>query len=82
MLLADTPEEAKRLEKEVEGKLKVQGLSAHYLWHSDNEMTGLIDKIREVGCQMLVLPSNGPHLHSDTILLLLEELECPVLLVR
>jgi len=82
ILLANKSNEAQRLEKEVESALKVRGLSAHYLWRSDDDIPGLVNKIREVGCQMLALPSNGSGLDSDTVLLLLEKLECPALLVR
>lgn len=82
ILLTTELSELKQLEKEAKSKLKDRGLSARYLWHSITDTPGLINKIQQTRCQMLVIPSDGSRLDSEVVLMLLEELECPALLVR
>jgi len=82
LILADDPETAQKLQHQAEKTLNQQGLSAHYLWQSRSGVQGVIHKIRMEGCQFLVVPGEGAQLDHDTVLALLEQIECPVLLVK
>ena len=82
LLLAEEPEEAERLHQGTEDLLKAFHVAAHYHWQSEIGGQGLLNKIQAEGCQLVAVPGNGSRLDSNTILLLLESLECPVLLVR
>ena len=82
LLVADSSQEAQRLRHGAEDRLNKYDLGAHYLWQSDTSIQGLMNKIQNEGCQMLAIPGKGSGLDSETLLSLLEGLECPVLLVR
>jgi len=82
LLLADSQEAAQTLQQQARQTLQPYDLAAHYLWQSSAEVRVIVQKIQMEGCQMLVLPGNGSHFDRDTILPLLDKIECPVLLVR
>jgi nucleotide-binding universal stress UspA family protein len=82
LVLADTQEETQQLQQEVDTTLKAYNLTARYLRGNKVDTQNLLRIIQLEQCGMLVLPSNGVRLDSDTILALLDQIECPVLLVR
>lgn len=82
VVLAADRETAERLQTEAETQLQSQDLAARYVWQLDPDVRKLTALIQTEGCRMLVLPTDGSLLNQETILSLLQETECPVLVVR
>ena len=57
-------------------------MEARYRWLVGVDVTHLTELVEREGCGVLVIPSQGSRLHNEMFLTLLDEVECPVLLVR
>lgn len=82
LILADRPDIARNLQTKVADWLREQGLEARYRWLVGADVQRLAHLVRTEGCGVLVLPGQNSRLHSEMFLRLLDEVECPVLLVR
>lgn len=82
LILADGPEAAQQLQQEASALVEDQELKTRYLWQTGTSAWKLARALQREGCRMLVLPGDGSRLDRETILALLDEVECPVLLVR
>jgi nucleotide-binding universal stress UspA family protein len=81
-ILADERDMAKSLQTDVAEWLRERGMEAGYRWLVGVDVTRLTELVEEEGCGVLVIPSQGSRLHNEMFLTLLDEVECPVLLVR
>jgi nucleotide-binding universal stress UspA family protein len=82
LILADEPGMAKSLQTDVAELLRERGMEASYRWLLGVDVTRLTELVKREGCGVLVIPSQGSRLHNEMFLMLLDEVECPVLLVR
>ena len=82
LILADEPGMAKSLQTDVAEWLRERGMEARYRWLVGVDVTLLTELVNREGCGVLVMPSQGSRLHNEMFLTLLDEVECPVLLVR
>lgn len=82
VILAERPEAAQELQTRVTGWLRQRELAARYRWLVGANLQKLVDMVQAEGCGMLVLPAHSSQLPSEVFLSLLDELECPVLMVR
>jgi nucleotide-binding universal stress UspA family protein len=82
LILADESAMARSLQTEVAEWLRERGIEAHYRWLIGIDVKRLTDLVETEGCGVLVVPSQGSRLHNEMFLTLLDEVECPVLLVR
>lgn len=81
-VLADEPGIARGLQTTVAKWLQERGLEARYRWLVGVDVTRLTELVESEGCGVLVIPSQGSRLHNEMFLTLLDEVKCPVLLVR
>jgi nucleotide-binding universal stress UspA family protein len=81
-ILADEPGMARGLQTNVAKWLQQRGLEARYRWLVGGDVQRLAHLVKTEGCGVLVFPSQGSRLHNEMFLRLLDEVECPVLLVR
>lgn len=81
-IVASDQDEAKKMQSEVAAKLSDLGLEARYRWLIGADAGELADMIRTQEECILILPSESPILEGKNLPEALEELECPVLLVR
>jgi nucleotide-binding universal stress UspA family protein len=81
-ILADDPDMARTLQTEVAEWLRERGMEAGYRWLVGVDVTRLTELVEREGCGVLVIPSQGSRLNNEMFLMLLDEAECPVLLVR
>lgn len=82
LLLSENTEAAQRLQPEAEAGLKAQGITARYLWRNPSNVQSLVHTLQAEGCHTLIIPSDGSELEQETVQTLLDQLDCPVLLVR
>jgi len=82
LLLADGPGTAQSLQAEVAERLLGQGLEARYHWVSKADVPRLCHVVRVEGGGVLVLHRDTPMLEGEALVALLNEAQCPVLLVR
>lgn len=82
LLLSDTPETVNGLKDEVSAWLRKRGLKAHYSWLPEATVNSLIKLVQAAANCVLVLGGENPLLEADSIQELLDETDCPVLLVR
>jgi nucleotide-binding universal stress UspA family protein len=82
VLLADGADAAQSLRADVAEWLEDRGLEARYRWLSRAGVARLCDVIRAEGGGVLVLHRDTPLLAADTLMALLNEVGCPVLVVR
>ena len=80
LLLADGPDAAQRLPAEVSDLLRGQGLMVRYRPLMDAGVATLTHEVRAEGSGVLVL--SGSVLPQESLQTLLDEVDCPVLLVR
>jgi nucleotide-binding universal stress UspA family protein len=81
-VLAQGMDAAKRLKVEVADWLRQSELVARYRLLGQPRLGRLAEMIEREGCGTLVVPAQSPLLDNAAILVLLDELELPVLLVR
>jgi nucleotide-binding universal stress UspA family protein len=82
LLLCQQSEEVSQLKDEVRNWLGQRDLRAHYSWLPQATTGALIKLIRAADDCVLVLGGNNPLLEASAIQELLDETDCPVLLVR
>jgi len=78
--LAGTLDEEQRLQADTADWLRGQGLSIRYRWLADTRVEALVRVVRGEESGVLVLSSTV--LPPETLQALLDEVDCPVLLVR
>ena len=81
LVLAAAEELAQQLRQRATGLLANQSLEVRYLWQQAESAHDLARFINQEGFQLVVVPNDGT-LDGDTTLSLLDEIDCPVLLVR
>jgi nucleotide-binding universal stress UspA family protein len=82
LLLSAGPTTAQELHTQVIEWLDKEGLQARFHWMAEEDVQRLIDLIQDEESGVLVLPGQFPWLQDEAFLTLLEQIECPVLLVR
>jgi nucleotide-binding universal stress UspA family protein len=81
VILAEGRETGQQLQSEASRWLEEHGLEAGYRWMVDGDLHKLARLVETERCGMLVLPAHS-RLHNEMFLRLLDEIECPVLMVR
>ncbi len=82
LTLAEDSDEAHHLSQQVDTWLQAQDLTAHYRWLDSARLSRLAHLVQLEQGGVLVLPAKIPNLQGETLLDLLDEIECPILLVR
>jgi nucleotide-binding universal stress UspA family protein len=82
LIVTGEADRAPELQQAAAAQLAARGLEARYIWHSELSAQRLVHMAQTEGCRLLVIPSDGSSLDQDTILTLLGQVDCPVLLVR
>jgi nucleotide-binding universal stress UspA family protein len=82
LILCESPEAVGQLKDEVRNWLGQRDLRAHYSWLPQATTGGLIKLIQAAADCVLVLGGDNPLLEANAIQELLDETDCPVLLVR
>jgi nucleotide-binding universal stress UspA family protein len=82
LILADGPDAARELQTNVAKWLRERGLEARYRWLVGADVRHLPRIVDSEGCGMLVLPGQHSRVQSQGLLVWLDEVTCPVLLVR
>jgi nucleotide-binding universal stress UspA family protein len=82
ILVSDDRDEARELQEETAGWLQLRGLRARYQWLARANITRLVNLVIAERGGAFVLPCDGIAVQEAALLALLEELQCPVLLVR
>jgi nucleotide-binding universal stress UspA family protein len=82
LTLAEDEDAAQTMQAQIGKWLAEQDLQAHYRWLVECDIDDLVHVIHAEGCQVVVLPSLSENLAEDVVTVLLETLECPVLVVR
>lgn len=82
LIVTGEADQVPELQQETAAQLAAQGLEAGYTWHSEVSAQALARIVQTESCRLLVIPSDGSSLDQDTILTLLNQVDCPVLLVR
>lgn len=82
LLLADGPDAAQSLQMEAADWLQERGLKARYRWLSKADAARLCRVVQVEGGGVLVLHRDMPLLRGEALMALLNEIGCPVLLVR
>ncbi len=81
-ILADSLETAQNLQSQIAEWLQRRELDVRYRWLSRADAPALAQIVRAEGGGVLVLPARSVFLQDEASLALLNETECPVLLVR
>jgi nucleotide-binding universal stress UspA family protein len=81
-LIAEMEEEARNLQTEVALWLKARGMQARYRWMLEADEVKLKYLLRVEGECILVLPGGLAILQGERLTMLLNELKCPVMIVR
>ncbi|MBI3177306.1 MAG: universal stress protein [Chloroflexi bacterium] len=76
------PEQAQRLQRQVAEQLRPQGLEVRYRWLHRSDSRALAELVASEQRCVLVLPAEAPQLHDLPLPEILENLNCPVLIVR
>jgi nucleotide-binding universal stress UspA family protein len=82
LLLADDPDAAQSLREEIDDQLGMRGLEARYRWLAKADVVRLCQVVRAEGGGVLVLHRDTPLLGGEAFVALLNEVGCPVLVVR
>ena len=82
LILANDPDTAQRLQTQVTEWLGERGLKARYHWLSEVDVPRLCHVVQVEGGGVLVLHGDTPLLQGEVLVALLNEVKCPVLLVR
>jgi nucleotide-binding universal stress UspA family protein len=80
LIVAHVTDAALRLQARVSGLLREQGLTARYRRLLDADRATLTLQVRSEGCGVLIL--SGTLLSHEAIQTLLDEVDCPVMLIR
>jgi nucleotide-binding universal stress UspA family protein len=79
---ADDLVTARQLQSEISEWVGQRNLHAHYRWLVGEDLTGLDGLIQEERCGILVLPAEVDALQGDKLRPILDQVQCPVLLVH
>lgn len=82
LLLGDSADTLRQLQEEADAWLARRGLAGRYLWLPEARVESLITLVQKAGPCVLVLGGENPLLAADSIQTLLDQTDCPVLLVR
>jgi nucleotide-binding universal stress UspA family protein len=82
LLLADSIEAIEPLQKEVTDWLDERGLVAGFHWLPQATVAGLVEMVQAAESCVLVLGGENPLVEAAAIQDLLDETDCPVMLVR
>ncbi|MEA3345813.1 MAG: universal stress protein [Chloroflexota bacterium] len=82
LILADRPIAAQNLQQEVAEWLGERKMQARPRWLPQADVAKLCQVARDEGSGVLVLHGDTPQLQGEVLETLLNEIECPVLLVR
>lgn len=82
LVLGEDGEATQSYEQEAMAWLKSRGIEADYLRQVGLDAEKVAHTVQEVGCHLLILPGDESLLNVPSLMVLLEELECPALLVR
>lgn len=82
LLAAENREEADELREEAEAQLNQSGVPAHYRRITPDSIEWIVDALDDVHGDFLIQSANSPTLEDDSVEDLLDEVNCPVLLMR
>jgi nucleotide-binding universal stress UspA family protein len=82
IIMAEDLETARQLQSEVSARLRQLNLHLHYRWLVGKDLTGLDSLVQEEHCGILVLPAKVEALQGDKLKPVLDQVQCPVLLVH
>ena len=82
LLLNDTPESVSAMKEQVSAWLRKRGLKAQFSWLPEATVSSLIRLVQAAADCVLVLGGENPLLEASSIQELLDQTDCPVLLVR
>lgn len=82
LTLAEESDEAHHLAQQVDTWLQAQDLTAHYRWLDSARLSRLAHLVQLEQGGVLILPAETPNLQGEVLLDLLDEVDCPILLVR
>lgn len=82
LTLARGSDEAHHLAQQVDTWLQAQDLTAHYRWLDSARLSRLAHLVQLEQGGVLILPAETPNLQGEVLLDLLDEVDCPILLVR
>ena len=81
-IVAEDEEQARKLQSEVATELNSKGVEARYRWLLHADVSELANMVRTQEECILILPGESPLLEGKKLPEVLDELECPVLLVQ
>lgn len=82
IIKAEDYETARQLQTELSEWVRQRNLHSHYRWLVGEDLTGLDSLIQEERCGILVLPAEVDALRGDKLQPILDQVQCPVLLVH
>jgi nucleotide-binding universal stress UspA family protein len=82
IIRAEDFETARQLQTELSDWVRQHNLHSHYRWLVGEDLTGLDVLIQEERCGILVLPAEVDDLRGDKLRPILDQVQCPVLLVH
>jgi nucleotide-binding universal stress UspA family protein len=80
-LVGGSKEDMGQLKAEASALLQEHEARATYRWHQANGSHSLVRAVKQIGC-LLVLPAGVAGLAGDSLVELIDQLSCPVLVVR
>ena len=82
IILADHVDKARQYQAEISEWAQDAQLHVHYRWLVDVNQARLMRIVRSEHCGVMVLPAEGIIFQGEDLVELLDETDCPVLLVR
>jgi nucleotide-binding universal stress UspA family protein len=82
IIKAEDLESARRLQTEISDWVRQHNVHSHYRWLIGEDLSGLTPLIQEERCGVLVLPAEVEALQGDKLQPVLNQVQCPVLLVH
>jgi nucleotide-binding universal stress UspA family protein len=82
IILAETVDQARKYQREISGWVRQQNLHIHYRWLVGMKVSRLLELIRSEHCGALVVPAELEEWDGEELNKLVDQMECPVLLVR
>lgn len=82
LLPAEDREAGDELQEEVEARLSQEGIPAHYRRVSPDSLEWVVDTVRKVHGDILIQGASTESLQEDGLETLLDNVQCPVLLIR
>lgn len=82
LILAEDVQTAQNLKSEVEEHFAGEDIKVNYRWISSLDAETIDQTATMAGCEVLVLPAESRFLDRETLLTILNESKCSVLLVR